>query len=109
MPGDAARFENLVACHLLKWVHFEQDTQGRDLELRYFRDIDGREVDFVVVDGRRPVLLAECKWADAPLDRPRYGQVAAGLSGDLRAMPRAALCVGLPFCTRYGASPARAA
>jgi hypothetical protein len=69
VPGDAARFENLVACHLLKWVHFEQDTKGRELELRYFRDVDGREVDFVVVEGRRPVLLAECKWADAPLER----------------------------------------
>jgi len=69
VPGDAARFENLVACHLLKWVHFEQDTQGRDLELRYFRDIDGREVDFVVVEGRRPVLLVECKWSDVEPDR----------------------------------------
>lgn len=69
MPGDAARFENLVACHLLKWVHFEQDTQGRDLELRYFRDIEGREVDFVVVEGRHPRLLVECKWGDAEADR----------------------------------------
>jgi len=37
--------------------------------LRCFRNIDGREVDFVVVEPRRPVLLAECKWTDAPLDR----------------------------------------
>ncbi|MGA1838999.1 MAG: hypothetical protein ACMUIU_00085 [bacterium] len=36
--------------HLLKWVHYEQDTKGRDLELRYFRDIDGREVDFVITE-----------------------------------------------------------
>jgi predicted AAA+ superfamily ATPase len=56
VPEDAARFENLVACHLLKWTHFEQDTQGRDLELCYFRDIAGREVDFVVIEGRRPRL-----------------------------------------------------
>ncbi len=69
VPGDAARFENLVACHLLKWVHFEQDTQGRDLGLRYFRDIEGREVDFVVVEGRHPRLLVECKWGDAEVDR----------------------------------------
>ncbi len=69
VPESPARFENLVACHLLKWVHFEQDTRGRDLELRYFRDVDGREVDFVVVEGRRPLLLVECKWADAEPDR----------------------------------------
>ena len=69
VPAEPARFENLVASHLLKWVHFEQDTQGRDLELRYFRDTDGREVDFVVVEGRRPILMVECKWADAEVDR----------------------------------------
>jgi hypothetical protein len=69
VPNDAARFENLVACHLLKWVHFEQDTKGRDLELRYFRDVDGREVDFVVTERRRPALLVECKWSEAEADR----------------------------------------
>jgi hypothetical protein len=65
---DPARFENLVACHLLKWVHFEQDTAGRDLDLRYFRDKQGREVDFVVLETRRPLLLVECKLGDAPVD-----------------------------------------
>ncbi len=69
VPGEAARFENLVASHLLKWVHHEQDVRGRDLELRYFRDTDGREVDFVVVEGRRPVLAVEAKWSDAEVDR----------------------------------------
>ena len=69
VPSDGARFENLVAAHLLKWVHFEQDARGLDLDLRYFRDTDGREVDFVVTDGRRPRLLVECKWGDADVDR----------------------------------------
>ncbi len=63
------RFENLVASHLLKWVQFEQDAKGRDLDLRFFRDVEGREVDFVVTEERRPVLLVECKWADAEIDR----------------------------------------
>lgn len=69
VPADPARFENLVACHLLKWVHFEQDVRGRELELRYFRDVEGREVDFVVIEGRVPRLLVECKWADTEVDR----------------------------------------
>ncbi len=69
VPSDPARFENLAACHLLKWVHFEQDAHGRDLELRYFRDVEGREVDLVVVEGQRPQLLVECKWADTEVDR----------------------------------------
>jgi predicted AAA+ superfamily ATPase len=63
-----ARFENMVALHLLKWVHGEQDGKGRDVELRYFRDIDGREVDFIVTEKRKPILLVEAKWGDAPVD-----------------------------------------
>ena len=50
VPEAPQRFENLVGAHLLKWVHFLQDSEGRDVELRYFRDVDGREVDFVVVE-----------------------------------------------------------
>jgi len=64
VPDKPARFENLVASHLLKWVHFETDAKGRDLELRYFRDVDGREVDFVLVEGRKPFAFVECKWGD---------------------------------------------
>ena len=69
VADPAARFENLVACHLLKWVHFQQDTQGRELELRYFRDVDGRDVDFVVLEDRHPLMLVECKLADRDIDR----------------------------------------
>jgi len=69
VPGAGARFENLVACHLLKWVHHRQDTEGRDTELRFFRDVDGREVDFVVVEDRQPSLLVECKLRDRDIDR----------------------------------------
>ncbi len=69
VPRDGPRFENLVAAHLLKWVHHQQDTRGRDVELRYFRDVDGREVDFVIVEGRRPLRLVECKWEDTGVER----------------------------------------
>lgn len=69
VTGAPARFENLVASHLLKWVHFEEDTRGRDLELRYFRDTDGREVDFVVLERRTPILFVEAKWGDDAVDR----------------------------------------
>jgi uncharacterized protein len=61
VPDEAARFENMVASHLLKWINFQLDTEGRELELRYFRDVDGREVDFVVVERRKPILMVEAK------------------------------------------------
>lgn len=68
VPGPGPRFENLVAAHLLKWVHREQDVEGRDLELSFFRDTDGREVDFVVSERRRPILLVEAKLGDDARD-----------------------------------------
>lgn len=68
VPDDGARFENLVASHLLKWVHLKQDIEGRDVDLRYFRTKDGREVDFVVTENGQPILLVEAKWSDAPID-----------------------------------------
>jgi predicted AAA+ superfamily ATPase len=61
------RFENLVACALLKWVQYLEDTKGENIELRYFRDVEKREVDFVVIQGRTPVSLIECKWNDSDL------------------------------------------
>lgn len=69
VTGPGPRFENFVASHLLKWVHWLQDVEGRDCELRYFRDTDGREVDFVVVEGRKPLLFVECKLGDDSLDK----------------------------------------
>lgn len=66
-PG--LRFENMAAAHLLKWAHFQQDSEGRNIELRYFRDIDGREVDFVVTEDGQPLSFIECKWSDAPVSK----------------------------------------
>ena len=67
VPEPGARFENLVASHLLKWVEYQIDTQGRELELRYFRDIDRREVDFVVIEAGKPIAFVECKLSDEPV------------------------------------------
>lgn len=56
------RFENMVACHLLKWVHYRQDCFGEHLQLMYFRDTDKREVDFCIVKNRKPLQFIECKY-----------------------------------------------
>ncbi len=64
VTDEALRFENLVASALLKWCHYQQDALGEEIDLRYFRDVDKREVDFVVVNGKKPITFIECKWND---------------------------------------------
>jgi len=69
VADQALRFENLVALHLLKWTALQADALGRDMELRYFRDVDGREVDFVVLENGIPTKFVEAKWSHRPVDK----------------------------------------
>ena len=112
-PG--ARFENMVACHLLKYCHLIEDTEGHAMELRFIRDTDKREVDFVVLRDGQPEFAVECKSGDrnaAPACRyfrertaiPRFYQTHLGVgdSGNAetgtRVLPFATFCkeLGLP-------------
>ena len=61
------RFENLVACNLLKYCHYYEDVEGDDMELRFLRDTDKREVDFVVIKNKKPLFGVECKTGDSRL------------------------------------------
>lgn len=61
VDDSGARFENLVASQLLKYCHFVEDTQGHRMELRFLRDIDKREIDFVVLKDKKPLFAVECK------------------------------------------------
>ena len=60
-PEGGPRLENLVACQLLKYCHWREDTEGHVMELRYLRDTDKREVDFVVLRAGKPEFALECK------------------------------------------------
>ena len=42
------------------------------MELRYLRDIDGREIDFVVLKDRKPLFAVECKTGDRGLARSLF-------------------------------------
>jgi hypothetical protein len=59
-----ARFENMVASHLLKATHCWTDLGYGQFELRYLRDREKREVDFVITESRRPLVLIECTLSD---------------------------------------------
>lgn len=67
IENEGARFENLIAFHLLKECHFLEDTTGRDVELRFFRDLEGREVDFVQLENGQAMRLVECKLSDSSI------------------------------------------
>ena len=59
----------MTALHLFKWVCFKRDAEGLEYQLRYFRDTDGREVDFVVTDRNEPVMLVEVKSSDRDISK----------------------------------------
>jgi predicted AAA+ superfamily ATPase len=64
-PGK--RFETLIACHLLKSVQGWTDLGLGDFQLRYLRDKQQREVDFLIVRDGEPWCLIEAKHRDTRL------------------------------------------
>ena len=69
VSDDGARFENMIASHLLKFVHFLWDTTGHRAELFFLRDTDGHEVDFLIAVNRKPWFMVEAKHADRTVSR----------------------------------------
>ncbi len=61
IENKGLRFENMLASHLLKFCHFLEDSQGYKMELRFLRDTNKREVDFVVVKNKKPLFAVEGK------------------------------------------------
>lgn len=67
--NEGATFENLVAAHLLKFCHFHEDYNGDKIELRYLRDVDGKELDFIVIKNNQPLFAVECKTGEKQLQK----------------------------------------
>jgi predicted AAA+ superfamily ATPase len=67
---EGARFENLVATHLLKHIQFREDSTGFRYELCYIKDKEGREVDFCIVKDGEVDELVEAKYGDTKASRP---------------------------------------
>lgn len=64
LTSEAARFENIVASHLLKLVHWLQDREGYKAGLYFLRDAAKREVDFLVTVDGKPWFAVEAKTQD---------------------------------------------
>ena len=89
VENHGLRFENLVASQLLKYCHLKEDIEGFKMELRFIRDTDKREVDFVVLQDGKPLFAVESKTGEktkstsaayfrARTDIPRFYQVHLG-------------------------------
>ncbi len=70
LKNQAAKFENLVAAHLLKLTSYLKNVEGYQAELFYLRDTDGREVDFLVAVDKKPWLAVEVKLSKTKLSKP---------------------------------------
>lgn len=66
---EGVRYENLVATSLLKHLHFIEDSLGHRMELFYYRDKDGHEVDFVVCRDSLVINLIEAKLTDTQISK----------------------------------------
>lgn len=64
VAGDGKRFENMVACHLLKAVDMWTDLGLGDYSLHYIRNKAKEEVDFLVTKDGCPWFLVEAKTGD---------------------------------------------
>ncbi|MBI5245450.1 MAG: ATP-binding protein [Elusimicrobia bacterium] len=70
-PG--ARFENLLALHLLKLCDAWNDWGFGDFRLHYARDKEKREVDFLISEAEKPYALIEAKLSETDIAAPlRY-------------------------------------
>ena len=98
---------NLVASHLYKYVNWMQDVEGWRIELAYVRDREGHEVDFLLLQNRKPWVLIEAKLSAAAPDpslayfRSRLGvdlafQVTAGREAGRDMVPAVRFLAGLP-------------
>lgn len=66
----AARFENMVACELLRAVTLWNDLGLGNFSLHFIKDKEKREVDFIIAGNGKPFLLIEAKLSDAIPSKP---------------------------------------
>ena len=65
IEDEGARFENMVALELKKWVNNWNSLGGGVFDLRYIRNKEKEEVDFLITNNQKPFLLIETKNGDA--------------------------------------------
>ena len=72
LENMGTKFENLVASQLLKYCDFTQQSQGCTMELKFYRDTEKREVDFIVLKDKKPQWAVECKCGEREISVPLH-------------------------------------
>lgn len=67
--NDGHRLENIVACALLKELHFIEDTTGKKTQLHFLRTKDGKEIDFLCCIDEKATHLIEVKSSDDTISK----------------------------------------
>jgi len=67
VQDESARFENMLASHLLKLVHYLYEYEGYNVKLNYLRNVDKKEVDFFVTASGKPWFCVEAKLQDTSI------------------------------------------
>lgn len=65
---EGFKFENLVACQLIKACHYWSDTGEGDFDLYYLRNKDKEEIDFLIVKNKKPWLSIESKFSETKVN-----------------------------------------
>lgn len=61
LKNEAAKYENMIAGHLLKACHAWTDCAYGEFDLFYVRDKQKREIDFLITKNKKPYALIEVK------------------------------------------------
>ncbi len=69
VEDEGLRFENFVASIFLKWVLFQQDTQGRKSRSSFLSRQDRTRNRLVIIEATKPIMFVECKFVGCASDK----------------------------------------
>jgi predicted AAA+ superfamily ATPase len=80
IEAGGARFENLIACHLLKACQSWTDLGYGEFDLHYLRNKEKEEVDFLLTQNRKPWLAIEAKLSEPKIDIKTFERFSSQVS-----------------------------
>ena len=74
IDDEGAKYENMIASHLLKFCHYLYDKEGYKAEINYIRDTEKRETDFLISINKKPWFCVETKksYGNLPASLPYF-------------------------------------